>query len=360
MAFGFTALILIAVPVWAADEQGFIDRYDVKPADFATTGRNDYFVLEPDYQLVYQTAGKDKKDKTAARLITTVLKETEQVGGVETRVVESVEIANDLPRRVTRTYLAIDKTTHDVYCFGRAVDRYDTWREAGHAGGWRAGENGARYGLLVPGKPQVGQKFYEALAPRVAMDRAEIVSMSETVRVPANRFADCLKMIETTPTSAKKKTERIYAPGVGLLIDGGFELVRSGIGAEPRPDAAGMIARAKERAKANGEPTEPVIPHDLARAALAGVGVDPDAEHVWKVAINDPALSPHQRSDLIEDLNENGFEDPGHVQPHELPIVLNRLALIEELAPNSMDDVNAAAFAEAYKDLVNIADKLSR
>src|SRR5689334_5849834 len=67
----------------AADEQGFVDRYDVKPADFVTTGRNDYFVLEPDYQLVYQAAGKNKKDQTAARLITTVLKETEQVGGVE-------------------------------------------------------------------------------------------------------------------------------------------------------------------------------------------------------------------------------------------------------------------------------------
>jgi hypothetical protein len=33
---------------------------------------------------------------------------------------------------------------------------------------------------------------------------------------------------------------------------------------------------------------------------------------------------------------------------------LNRLQLIEELAPNAMDQVNADAFAEAYKDLVNM------
>jgi hypothetical protein len=40
--------------------------------------------------------------------------------------------------------------------------------------------------------------------------------------------------------------------------------------------------------------------------------------------------------------------------------VLSRLALIEELAPDAMDQVNADAFAEAYKDLVNIAKNLSR
>jgi hypothetical protein len=34
---------------------------------------------------------------------------------------------------------------------------------------------------------------------------------------------------------------------------------------------------------------------------------------------------------------------------------LNRIQLIEELAPDSMDQVNADAFAEAYKDLVNLA-----
>lgn len=104
----------------------------------------------------------------------------------------------------------------------------------------------------------------------------------------------------------------------------------------------------------------PVVPIEVARAALDAVGDDPDAEAVWAAAINDPALTPHERSDLIEDLNENGFADPDNVSPDELPLVLARLELIEELAPDAMDDVNAAAFAEAYKDLANIADRLTR
>ncbi|HTL30514.1 MAG TPA: hypothetical protein VL282_14885 [Tepidisphaeraceae bacterium] len=95
----------------------------------------------------------------------------------------------------------------------------------------------------------------------------------------------------------------------------------------------------------------------LARQALDLVGFDVYAEAVWVNAINDPSVSAHDRQDLIEDLNENGFDDPGHVTADDLPLIESRIALIEDLAPFAMDDVNAAAFAEAYKDLVNMHAK---
>jgi hypothetical protein len=92
----------------------------------------------------------------------------------------------------------------------------------------------------------------------------------------------------------------------------------------------------------------------LPRQALDLVGADPVAEAIWMQAINDPSVSPHDRQDLIEDLNENGFDDPAHPSADDLPLIENRLAIIEALAPLAMDDVNAAAFEEAYKDLVNM------
>jgi len=82
------------------------------------------------------------------------------------------------------------------------------------------------------------------------------------------------------------------------------------------------------------------------------------AEDVWVAAINDPALPPETRKDLIEDLNEDGFPDPKHITEDDLPLILNRLELITSLAPESMDDVNADAFEEAYKDLVNMVYRL--
>ena len=105
---------------------------------------------------------------------------------------------------------------------------------------------------------------------------------------------------------------------------------------------------------------EPEIPEPVAREALSFVGADPLAEAAWVTAINDPSIGPGQRKDLIEDLNQDGFADPKHLTSDDMPLILSRLALIEELAPESMDDVNAAAFAEAYKDLVNMLLKVSQ
>jgi hypothetical protein len=105
---------------------------------------------------------------------------------------------------------------------------------------------------------------------------------------------------------------------------------------------------------------EPVVPLPLARASVGFVGVDPDAEAVWLLAINDPTLSPEERKDLIEDLNQDGFPDPKDVTIDDLPLILSRIELIEEVGPDAMDDTNAAAFAEAYKDLVDMLTRLTQ
>jgi hypothetical protein len=88
-----------------------------------------------------------------------------------------------------------------------------------------------------------------------------------------------------------------------------------------------------------------------ARLALYFVGSDPEATAYWMAATNDPSLPAEERKDLIEDLNEDGFPDPHHPSPADVPLIENRLWLIGELAPYSMDQVNADAFGEAYKDL---------
>jgi hypothetical protein len=98
----------------------------------------------------------------------------------------------------------------------------------------------------------------------------------------------------------------------------------------------------------------------LARVALSFVGADPYAEAYWIGAINNPDLSADERQNLIEDLNEDGLSDPDSPTAADLPLIANRRQLIEELAPDAMDDVNAAAFQEAHKDLMNMYARLTR
>ncbi len=108
------------------------------------------------------------------------------------------------------------------------------------------------------------------------------------------------------------------------------------------------------------EGTDKHVPLHVAREALKMIGTDPVAEQIWMDAINNPALPPADRKNLIEDLNEAGFADPKNPTEAELPLIQHRIALIERVAQTAMDGVNAAAFAEAYKDLKNMAARLTQ
>lgn len=128
----------------------------------------------------------------------------------------------------------------------------------------------------------------------------------------------------------------------------------------PRDMPSQISGRRSNPSRGTMAAPEPVVPKPVARAALGYVGADPDAEEIWVNAINDPNRSADERKDLIEDLNEDGFPDPKNITEDDLPLIVSRLALIEELAPDAADEVNEAAFAEAYKDLLNMLAKLSR
>jgi len=85
------------------------------------------------------------------------------------------------------------------------------------------------------------------------------------------------------------------------------------------------------------------------------VGVDPDAEAYWLDAIYDPTLPDQEREDLMEDLNEEGLSDQKRPGTQDFPLIINRLALIEEIAPYA-DEFMLPHLTEAYKDLLNLAD----
>jgi hypothetical protein len=150
------------------------------------------------------------------------------VDGVETRVVEERESIAEQLKEVSRNYFAADKTSGDVYYFGEDVDVYKDGKVSSHGGSWHSGEGGAHYGLFVPAHPRVGQKFYQEVAPRVAMDRCEVMNLDEKMETPAGKFDRCLKTRETTPLEPDDQEYKVYAPKVGLLSDGSLRLVKYG------------------------------------------------------------------------------------------------------------------------------------
>ncbi len=104
--------------------------------------------------------------------------------------------------------------------------------------------------------------------------------------------------------------------------------------------------------------TDPGKKEPLARLALAYAGADPQANEFYTKAINDAALPKDNRRELIEDLNQDGFIDKKNLSANDLQLIQNRIALVENLAPNALDPVNAAAFKEAHKDLLKMRDRI--
>jgi len=206
-------------------DQSWTQQFSVDNGELTATGRNPYFILEPGFQLVLE-GGR-------VRLVITVLAETRQVNGVETRIVEERETNGGEPVEVSRNFFALSKRTNSVFYFGEDVDMYKNGKVVSHEGAWLAGDRGARFGLAMPGLPLLNARYYQEIAPGRAMDRAQIVSNSGTLTTPAGAYTDVLEIQETTPLEPGVRESKLYARGVGLIQDGALKLVRYGMASPP-------------------------------------------------------------------------------------------------------------------------------
>jgi hypothetical protein len=202
--------------------QGWKTTFDFENCDFVSNGENSYFVLEPGYQVILG----GQEDGEELLLVMTVLNETKVVNGVETRIVEENETEGGNLVEVSRNYFAICKPTNNAIYFGEEVDMYKDGKIVSHEGAWLAGQNGSKAGMIMPGKAEVGLKYYQEIAPGVAEDRAEIMSVNDTLDTPAGTFKQVLKTEETNALKPGEKEFKFYAPGIGLIQDEAIKLVK--------------------------------------------------------------------------------------------------------------------------------------
>jgi hypothetical protein len=158
--------------------------------------------------------------------VITVLDETRVIDGITTRVVEERETIDGELFEVSRNFFAFCTETNSAFYFGEEVDFYEDGEIIGHEGSWLHGRDGARAGLQMPGLPLLGARYYQEIAPGVALDRAEILRLDETLTTPAGRFTGLLVTEETTPLEPDARERKLYAPDIGLIRDGAALLTR--------------------------------------------------------------------------------------------------------------------------------------
>jgi hypothetical protein len=205
-------------------ENEYTASFRAEDCTFSSTGRNPFFILEPNYQLVL--AGGDASE--AAEVIITVLNETRQVNGTETRVIEERESIDGELVEISRNFFAICEETNTVFYFGEEVDDYDNGNIISHEGAWLAGVDANRAGVIMPGTILLGARYYQEIAPNAALDRAEIIGTGEVIQTPSGDFSDTLITRETTPLEADVAELKYYAAGIGLIQEEDLMLQRYG------------------------------------------------------------------------------------------------------------------------------------
>lgn len=203
-------------------QQPFTNLFRPQDCTWVNTGRMPFMVLVPGYWL--ELRGND--DGEQVRLRITVLPQTRLVAGVLTRVVEEREWVDGELAEVSRNYLAICRLNGNVFYFGEEVDNYEDGTIVNHDGSWLAGVDGARAGVLMPGSFLLGSRYFQEIAPGVAMDRGCHSRMNLTVTTPARTFSKCVEVLDSDALHPEDEPEpKMYCPGVGLVRDEALRLV---------------------------------------------------------------------------------------------------------------------------------------
>jgi hypothetical protein len=190
--------------------------------DFTLASTNPWFPI--DVGRVWEYEGEEDGETVELRI--TVLDETETVAGVTTRVIEEREWIDGALVEVSRNFFAATEEGTVCY-FGEDVDIYEDGVVVSHEGAWRADEPGNAPGIIMPAEPWPGVRFQMELAPGIAEDEGRVVG-SGPVTVPAGTFEDTIRVREHNPLDGGTDF-KVYAYGVGLIVDGPAELVESSL-----------------------------------------------------------------------------------------------------------------------------------
>ena len=195
----------------------------IEPMDFTTNIDNPFFPLQPGTTFIYSGF----KDRSAQRDEFAVTNDTVRIDHVTCRVIHDKVFMDGILEEDTLDYFAQD-TDGNVWYFGEDTKELDAnGNVVSTAGTWRAGVDGAQPGIIMEAHANVGDHYFQEMAPPVALDEATVLSLSEKVKVPFGTFTDCLETEEFTQLEPGNVEHKYYARGVGFLrgvvVKGGHE-----------------------------------------------------------------------------------------------------------------------------------------
>jgi hypothetical protein len=179
--------------------------------DFALPVDNPYFPLRPG--TTYRHEGV--KEGRRAVDVFKVARGTKKVLGVTNTVVVDKLYVDGRLEEIAHDWYTQDRQGN-VWYFGETIEEFDLRGNRVPAkGAWQAGVGGARPGIVMPARPQVGVEFRPEYYRGTAEDRYRILDLSATINVPYGRFADVLVMSERSRLEPGVLGLKYHARGIG-------------------------------------------------------------------------------------------------------------------------------------------------
>jgi hypothetical protein len=184
-------------------------------ARFTARVDNPWFPLRPGTTYVYRGI----KDGKPARDVVTVTHRTHVVRGARCVVVSDRLYLSGRLRERTADWYTQDRRGN-VWYFGEktAELRPDGTVETTE-GSWQAGVDGAKPGIFMPARAEVGKSFRQEYYKGHAEDHFQVLDLAAGVTVPFVRTSKALLTKEWTPLEPDVVDHKYYVRGVGTVLE---------------------------------------------------------------------------------------------------------------------------------------------
>jgi uncharacterized membrane protein YkoI len=200
--------------------------WNVKGENLSPRGDNPlYFPLTPGFRYIMEYPDHPWGH---LRVEVMVLDKTEPfnlpaIGKFECAVVQEELFLDGVYTEQALNWVAIDKTTNNLYYFGELSWEIDQLGRKVFAGTWRVGDPDgnaiAEPGLLMPGTFTVGARYISEGHEAEAYEYTENVEKGITVTVPAGTFKDCVRTREYSLKNPALISDKFWCRGVGIVKD---------------------------------------------------------------------------------------------------------------------------------------------
>ena len=197
------------------------DRYDpeYEPDDFLTPEEtaadpNPYFPLVPGTVYTYES----ETDEGTETVVVEITANTVEIDGVTCMEVrDTVTLEGEFVEDTLDWYAQHEDGS--VWYFGEISFNFEDGEIVDLEGSWKAGDDGAKPGVVMQGTRVVGDAYRQEWLLGEAEDAGQILALHETVTVPAGTFTDCVKTLDINPHDPELVEHKLFAPGVGFVFE---------------------------------------------------------------------------------------------------------------------------------------------